>query len=1709
MKNIEPRNEKERDTLKKVNELFARITHSLDIHARQGFKEALKQRILEARQQTSMRFSLSWFHGLSPKLAGGSFAALIVVIVVMLVFGPFLRSVPVVYAQDNFSLIAEQEDSLGVAPSTSFILESKDEIQMDFLKRYLSTDIDVEFELNKIDERHARIIFAKPLDQGQMVRFILSSQTPEADGTVRERPYAWAFQVKKAFQVLNSIPANYTSRVPLDSGIEVVFSHENVTTSDFEKAFSITPAVKGHVEKNRRSIVFVPDALIPSTVYEVRIASSLTPDSSSETLAKDYSFKFETDSQLERGSYINFIDHDVTVTPQEKVELKMGTEDYSYAASQGLENVSLQVYQFLTYETFRKSFLESLVGRWRYNRSFKEYVNLSDLKSIGIFSPEVVSSDYGPVYRLPIGLDEGYYGVVATYKGKEAWLFIQSVSIGATVVQSDKDDSIVWAHDTNTKQSLTGAQVDGIQLVAEEDKTFETSESVVTDTYGVARISFAPEAKFAEVVSGNRSLILLLESNNYGWGGDWWWNGPNSVQVDNDYWGYLYTDRTVYKAGDTVHVWGFAKPRDGQTLPTTAKVKLTSWVDGYSTGYGSSGDVEYASMNTSISKEGTFIGELTLPDVTAASFTLSVEYGDVSVLSRSIQVQEYRKPVYSLDLKFDKKAVIVGESIGFEVKSAYFDGTPVVGKTVNVGGWNIKTPVVLSSEGTASGTFQITHIDSSFNQASLSEPGLEPVEAYSNFYIYPSSFFVLGDGKIKDGVATVNVDTRKVQITDSDDRTEDYKNVSPNTIVNVSAKEIYYEKIKIENTYDFIRKIVRENYRYDRHENNVYSGTVVTDAQGKASVQFGANRPGAYYEVHLSATDSKGRTDVTTIYPFNSENYAGGVDYSDPYLSFFDTKTDIDNSQKFSYKIGEEVKLEVRQFGKKFEMIENGKFLFIEAQKGIKQYSFSSEPEYAFTFGERHVPNVSVYGVLFTGDGYVTVNSRYGYTSGRQIVFDELSRELDVNLVLEQEQYRPGQKANVQVVVKDKNGNPIQAEVNVSVVDEAYFAVFPENVYPLNTLYQRLPSGISGIISSHKRELGLGGAEGGGGGEGETRSNFVDTAAFIKVQTNNEGIANVLVPLPDNITSWRLTTQAIDTNGLQAGVVTKNISTTLPFFINASVQPTYLTEDQPEILVTAAGTQTKITDSIHYELFVDDQKASSVLDTTVGARAHLALPKLSEGAHLVTIKAQTGSLKDAVAYPIRVVQSRLSVPVVEEQTLQTDTKLSGAEQGLTYVTFVDGNIGKYYRDLLGMSWRYGDRADEATVRSVATKVLNDVFSTQDSIPEVDIGAYQSGGIRLLPYSDFDPILTAKIALLKETPFDETNMRGALLSWLYGADPARVLSPVEAAWVYAGLAALDAPVLSEMKRFAKQELPDEAKLALAIAYAYAGDKESARDIYEHLMESAKRELKYVWVERETPEETKEANAQLALLATMFNEVEDRDGLRAYVDRQSSGQTLTILEELATIKSALPFVKSGASKVSFNLRGETKTAELSYGNSSTIVVSSEELSKLQPTVTSGSVSIITRYQKPISSLPDVYDKISVKRRFIDPKTKEDITSFKEDDLVRVELTFKIDPSLPNETFQITESVPSGLTPVTWRGGISSESYCVTYPETDTDQTLTFFANVGWHSQYCPRNMITYYARVLNTGTFKAEPASIRASRDPSLINFSNENTITIHE
>src|SRR5690606_9149197 len=99
----------------------------------------------------------------------------------------------------------------------------------------------------------------------------------------------WSFQTKNEFTVLGSLPRDKGWAVPVNTGIEIVFSHENY--QDIEEYFEITPRVEGFFERHKRTAVFVPKGLQPGTIYTVRVKKGLGVLGSSETLKEDFVFQ--------------------------------------------------------------------------------------------------------------------------------------------------------------------------------------------------------------------------------------------------------------------------------------------------------------------------------------------------------------------------------------------------------------------------------------------------------------------------------------------------------------------------------------------------------------------------------------------------------------------------------------------------------------------------------------------------------------------------------------------------------------------------------------------------------------------------------------------------------------------------------------------------------------------------------------------------------------------------------------------------------------------------------------------------------------------------------------------------------------------------------------------------------------------------------------------------------------------------------------------------------------------------------------------------------------------------------------------------------------------------------------------------------------------------------------------------------------------------
>lgn len=149
-------------------------------------------------------------------------------------------------------------------------------------------------------------------------------------------------------------------------------------------------------------------------------------------------------------------------------------------------------------------------------------------------------------------------------------------------------------------------------------------------------------------------------------------------------------------------------------------------------------------------------------------------------------------------------------------------------------------------------------------------------------------------------------------------------------------------------------------------------------------------------------------------------------------------------------------------------------------------------------------------------------------------------RTLTVTIETDRDVYAPRDNAAVTVRVADANGQPVRAQVALAMIDEAIFLLADDNTQPLHDAFygHRLNRVVNRNALSPGRYLyDLGGYGGGGEYLGQNlRSDFLDTAAwFPALVTDENGEATIVIPLADNLTTWRLTARAITASDTSVG----------------------------------------------------------------------------------------------------------------------------------------------------------------------------------------------------------------------------------------------------------------------------------------------------------------------------------------------------------------------------------------------------------------------------------------------------------------------------------------------------------------------------------------------------------------------------------------------
>jgi uncharacterized protein YfaS (alpha-2-macroglobulin family) len=160
-------------------------------------------------------------------------------------------------------------------------------------------------------------------------------------------------------------------------------------------------------------------------------------------------------------------------------------------------------------------------------------------------------------------------------------------------------------------------------------------------------------------------------------------------------------------------------------------------------------------------------------------------------------------------------------------------------------------------------------------------------------------------------------------------------------------------------------------------------------------------------------------------------------------------------------------------------------------------------------------------------------------------------KQLAVTITPDKTELQPRDVVNYTIQVRDAAGQPVAAELSLAVVDKAIFSLagdstptLMDSFYGIRPLAFNTSSSLLVLADQSASGRQAAGKGGGGGGQNGSRRLFSDTAYWKgQVTTDANGQAVVAVPLPDNLTTWRLTVLAV-TQDTRVGQATNEVIAT-------------------------------------------------------------------------------------------------------------------------------------------------------------------------------------------------------------------------------------------------------------------------------------------------------------------------------------------------------------------------------------------------------------------------------------------------------------------------------------------------------------------------------------------------------------------------------------
>jgi hypothetical protein len=614
---------------------------------------------------------------------------------------------------------------------------------------------------------------------------------------------------------------------------------------------------------------------------------------------------------------------------------------------------------------------------------------------------------------------------------------------------------------------------------------------------------------------------------------------------------FLYTDRPIYRPGQTVYWKAFARAAapGGYGMPGSRSVALE--LRGPD---GSNLPVPAASL----SPRGSADGAVVLPAETArGDWALSATVG-TSRATVTVAVQDYRKPEYRVEVAADRDVYVSGDEVRFVATATYFFGAPVFGAAVrynlfesklapeNIEEDDFETPAagygrVLKTGETrtdADGHVALTFTPERVAYDRRLTLEVEVVDGAGRTVsgrgttIMGRGLFTIALRPVRRVIGVGNAVAVEVV-------TRDHAGKPVNAAVTVQLDQEAWNPIE---------------RRYVRASRPIAEAEVTTGATGRALATISpTSARSGNVTIRARAEDSRGNriSEESSMWVYDARviEYA----YRFPTLEAF--------AERDRYQPGDTARVLVNadtRFAEVLATVEGReihdyKVVRLSGNTGL--VTFPIRPEYA--------PNV-----------FVTVNLR----SKKQILSRSIElgvaaarHDLAIALKPDHDEYLPGDSASVAVETRDAAGHPVPAEVSVGVVDEAIYSLRADATPdPHDVFYGRIPNWISTTVSFPL--LYYGGAD--KGHEEQVRRDFRDVALWAPtVLTDAAGRGEVRLRWPDNLTTWRITSRGATDQTLVGKGVAKTL-VSKPLVARLATPRSFIAGDQAT-LITVVNSRAK------------------------------------------------------------------------------------------------------------------------------------------------------------------------------------------------------------------------------------------------------------------------------------------------------------------------------------------------------------------------------------------------------------------------------------------------------------------------------------------------------------------------------------------------------